>query len=64
MLLALVAATLAVVVIIRSRRDSTRFGRDVVLGAAATIGAVALSGAAAYLAGLMIVLVLLHTIVP
>jgi hypothetical protein len=33
MLLALVAAALAVVVIIRSRRESTRFGRDVVLGA-------------------------------
>ncbi len=44
MLLALVAAALAVVVIIRSRRESTRFGRDVVLGAAATIGAVILSG--------------------
>ncbi|PYJ27576.1 MAG: hypothetical protein DME90_09830, partial [Verrucomicrobia bacterium] len=62
MLLALVAAALAVVVIIRSRRESTRFGRDVVLGAAATIGAVVLSGAAAYLAGLVIAL--LHTIVP
>src|SRR5438876_1936357 len=61
MLLALVAAALAVVVIIRSRRESTRFGRDVVLGAAATIGAVVLSGAAAYLAGLVIAL--LHTIV-
>jgi len=62
MLLALVAAALAVVLIIRSRRESTRFGRDVVLGAAATIGAVVLSGAAAYLAGLIIAL--LHTIVP
>ena len=51
MLLALVAAALAVVVIIRSRRESARFGRDVVLGGAATIGAVVLSGAAAYLAG-------------
>jgi len=62
MLLALVAAALAVVVIIRSRRESTRFGRDVVSGAAATIGAVVLCGAAAYLAGLIIAL--LHTIVP
>src|SRR5438034_4561466 len=62
MLLALLAAALAVVVIIRSRCESTRFGRDVVLGAAATIGAVVLSGAAAYLAGLIIAL--LHTIVP
>ena len=62
MLLALVAAALAVVVIIRSRRESARFGRDVVLGGAATIGAVVLSGAAAYLAGLIIAL--LHTIVP
>jgi hypothetical protein len=62
MLLALVAAALAVVVIIRSRCESTRFGRDVVLGAAATIGAVVLSGAAAYLTGLIIAL--LHTIVP
>ena len=62
MLLALVAAALAVVVIIRSRRESARFGRDVVLGGAATIGAVVLSGAAAYLAGLIIAL--LHTIFP
>lgn len=62
MLLALVAAALAVVVIIRSRRESTRFGRDAVLGAAATIGAVVLSGAAAYLAGL--ILSLLHTQLP
>ena len=62
MLLAFVAAALAVVVIIRSRRQSTRFGRDVILGAAATIGAVVLSVAAAYLAGLIIAL--LHTIVP
>jgi Peptidase family M28 len=62
MLLALVAAALAVVVIIRSRRESTRFVRDVVLGAVATIGAVVLSGAAAYLAGL--ILSLLHTKLP
>jgi hypothetical protein len=62
MLLALVAAALSVVVIIRSRCESTRFGHDVVLGAAATIGAVVLSGAVAYLAGLIIAL--LHTIVP
>ena len=62
MLLALVAAALAVVVIIRSRRESTRFGSDVVLGAAATIGAVVLSSAAAHLAGRIIAL--LHTIVP
>lgn len=61
-LLALFAAALAVVVIIRSRRESTRFGRDVVLGAAATIGAVVLSGAAAYLVGL--ILSLLHTKLP
>jgi hypothetical protein len=60
--LALVAAALAVVVIIRPRRETKRFGRDVVLGAAATIGAVVLSGAAAYLAGLIISL--LHTELP
>jgi hypothetical protein len=60
--LALVAATLALIVIIRSRRESTRFGRDVALGAAATIGAVVLSGAAAYLTGLIISL--LHTKLP
>jgi hypothetical protein len=60
--LALVAAALAVVVMIRSRRETARLGRDVVLGAAATVGAVVLSGAAAYLAGLM--LSLLHTKLP
>ena len=60
--LALVAAALAAVVIIRSRRETARLGRDVVLGAAATVGAVVLSGAAAYLAGLM--LSLLHTKLP
>src|SRR6266536_3237726 len=54
MLLALVAAALAVVVIIRSRGESIRFGRDVVLDSAATIGAVVLSAAAAYFAWLLI----------
>src|SRR5215469_1294960 len=43
--LALVAAALAVVLIIRSRRETTQFGRDVVLGAAATVGAFILSAA-------------------
>src|SRR5437667_3101217 len=62
MLLALVAAVLAVVVILRSRRESTRFGRDVVLGAAATVGAVVLSVGAAYLTGL--ILSILHTKLP
>src|SRR5437667_5609325 len=36
MLLALVAAALAVVVIVRSRRETTRFGRDALLSATAT----------------------------
>jgi hypothetical protein len=56
--LALFAAALTLVVIIRSRREATRFGRDVVMGVAATIGAVVLSAAAAYLAGR--ILSLLH----
>src|SRR5262249_40917979 len=60
--LALVAAALALVVIIRSRGEAPRFSRDIVLGAATTIGAVALSGAAAYLAGLIIAF--LHTELP
>jgi hypothetical protein len=60
--LALLAAALTIVVIIRSRREATRFGRDAVLGATATVGAVVLSGAAAYLAGL--ILSLLHTKLP
>src|SRR4029077_12575388 len=62
MLVALVAAALAVVLIIRSRRESTRFGRDVVSGAAATIGAGVLSRAAAFLPGL--INTLLHTKLP
>jgi hypothetical protein len=60
--LALVAAALALIVIIRSRREATRFGREVVLGAAVTVGAVVLSVAAAYLTGL--ILSLLHTKLP
>jgi hypothetical protein len=60
--LALVATALALIVIIRSRCENARFGRDVVLGAAAAIGTALLSGAAAYFAGLIIAL--LHTIVP
>jgi hypothetical protein len=60
--LALVAAALALIVIIRSRRETTRFGRDVVLGAAAMVGAVVLSVAAAYLTGL--ILPLLHAKLP
>src|SRR5262249_29213837 len=43
-------------------REATRFGRDVVMGVAATIGAVVLSAAAAYLAGL--ILSILHTKLP
>src|SRR5262245_25711474 len=60
--LALFALALTLVVIIRSRREATRFGRDVVIGAAATVGAVVLSAAAAYLAGL--ILSLLHVMLP
>jgi hypothetical protein len=52
--LAFIAAALAFAVIIRSRREATRFGRDVVMGAAATVGAVVLSAAAAYLAALIL----------
>jgi hypothetical protein len=60
--LALFAASFILVVIIRSRREATRFGRDAILGAAATVGAVVSSAAAAYLAGL--ILLLLHTKLP
>jgi Peptidase family M28 len=60
--LALFALALTLVVIIRSCREATRFGRDVVIGAAATVGAVVLSAAAAYLAGL--ILSLLHVMLP
>jgi hypothetical protein len=60
--LALLAAALTIVVIIRSRREATRFGRDAVLGATATVGAVVLSAVPAYLAGL--ILSLLHTMLP
>jgi hypothetical protein len=60
--LALLAAALALIVIIRSRRGATRFSRDVVMGAAAAVGAVVLSVAAAYLTGL--ILSLLHTKLP
>src|SRR5262249_37959358 len=60
--LAVVAAALTVVMMIRSRRESIRFGRDVVLGAAATAGAVVLSVAVAYLTGL--ILSLLHNKLP
>jgi Peptidase family M28 len=60
--LALFAASFTLVVIIRSRREATRFGRDAILGAAATVGAVVSSAAAAYLAGL--ILLLLHTKLP
>jgi hypothetical protein len=60
--LALLAAALTLVVIIRSRREATRFGRDAVLGATGMVGAVVLSAGAAYLAGL--ILSLLHTMLP
>jgi hypothetical protein len=60
--LALFAAALTVVVMVRSRREATRFGRDAVLGATATVGTVVLSCAAAYLAGQ--ILSLLHTMLP
>jgi hypothetical protein len=60
--LALLAAAVTLIVIIRSRREATRFGRDVVIGVAATIGAVVLSAAAAYLTGL--ILSLLHNKLP
>jgi len=60
--LALVAAALTFGVIIRSRRGATQFGRDVVMGAVALLGAVVLSPAAAYLAGLT--LSRLHVILP
>ena len=60
--LALLAAALTLVVIVRSRRETTRFGRDALLSATATVGAVVLSAAAAYLAGL--ILSLLHATLP
>jgi len=60
--LALLAAALTLVVIMGSRREATRFGRDAVLGATATVGAVVLSATAAYLAGL--ILSLLHATLP
>ncbi|HEU0273697.1 MAG TPA: M28 family peptidase [Candidatus Udaeobacter sp.] len=60
--LALVAAALTLVVIIRSRCESARFGRDIVMGTAATLGAVILSVAAAYLTGMIISF--LHTQLP
>jgi hypothetical protein len=60
--LALFALALTLVVIIRSRRETTRTTRDVVIGAAATPGVVVLSAAAAFLAGL--ILSLLHTKLP
>jgi len=60
--LAFVAATLALIVVIYSRKEGIRYGRDVAMGAAATIGAAVLSIAAAYLIGL--VLAFLHTKLP
>ena len=60
--MALLAAALTLVVIVRSRRETTRFGRDALLSATATVGAVVLSAAAAYLAGL--ILSLLHATLP
>jgi peptidase M28-like protein len=60
--LALVAAALALAVGIRSRGEATHFGRDVAMGAAATLGAIVLSVAAAYFAGRIISL--LHTKLP
>jgi hypothetical protein len=62
MVLALVAAALALILAIRSRPESTSFGRDILVGTAATLGAVILSIAAAYLTGLIISL--LHTKLP
>jgi len=49
--LAVFAAALALVVIIRSRREAARFAYDMAMGAAATVGALVLSIAAAYAAG-------------
>ncbi|HEU5245449.1 MAG TPA: M28 family peptidase, partial [Candidatus Udaeobacter sp.] len=60
--LALVAAGLALIVAIRSRSESARFGPDILMGTAATLGAVILSVAATYLTGLMISL--LHAKLP
>jgi peptidase M28-like protein len=60
--LALFAVALTLVVIIRSHRESESHGRDVMIGAAATVGALVLSAAAAYLAGL--ILSRLHAILP
>jgi hypothetical protein len=60
--LALVAAALAFSVIVRLHRGATQLRRDVVMGAAATLGAVVLSAAAAYLAGLIVSR--LHVILP
>jgi hypothetical protein len=60
--LAVVAAWLTFGVIIRSRRGATQFGRDVMMGAGAMLGAVVLSAAAAYIAGLT--LSRLHVILP
>jgi hypothetical protein len=62
MVLAFAAAALAVVVVIRSRGKARHFGRDVVMGAAATLGVIVLSVAAAYFAGRIISL--LHTKLP
>lgn len=60
--LAVLAAALAVVVVIRLRREAARFGLDIVLGAAVTIAAVTLSVASAYLAGVF--LSILHARLP
>jgi Peptidase family M28 len=60
--LALVAAGVVLIVAIRSRRESARFGRDILMGTASTLGAVILSVAAAYLIGL--ILSLLHAKLP
>src|SRR5262249_7939051 len=62
MVLALVAAGLALTVAIRSRSESVRLGRDILMGPAATLSAVFLSVASAYLTGLIISL--LHTKLP
>jgi hypothetical protein len=60
--LAVLAVALAVVVVMRSRREAARFGLDIVLGAAVTIAAVTLSVASAYLAGVF--LSILHARLP
>jgi hypothetical protein len=60
--LAFVVAALVLIVVIRSSHEATRYGRNVVIGAVATVGAVVLSAAAAFVAGL--IFSFLHTKLP